>query len=129
MKIEGEAVPDFLDRVLDALETLLEEDPPGSVEDRSLFALALSEITTNVIEHSAPADAVQVTVELCASPVALQATVSDTAPPVSLDLGSTTMPGADLESGRGLALARAVLSDFSHEARTAGNVWHLRREL
>jgi serine/threonine-protein kinase RsbW len=37
------------------------------------------------------------------------------------------MPGADAESGRGLALALAALDELRHETDD-GNVWILRRE-
>ncbi|GAB3818123.1 hypothetical protein GCM10028820_19840 [Tessaracoccus terricola] len=124
--IEGGATLALLDEVLDALETLLAGAAVGSDEDRNFFMLAVSEVVTNVIQHGPDVPQPHVVVELSADPSALRATVSDDAPPAQIPWGEGATDELS-DSGRGLAIARAVLTELSHVATTAGNVWRLAR--
>ncbi|MFK0074381.1 ATP-binding protein [Arthrobacter woluwensis] len=124
---EGEASPGFVDEVLDALETLWLGTPSVPAEDRTLFMLAVSEVTTNIVQHSEPG--VRVHVRLSADEGQLRAVVRDTAPAVALDLESAELPDAESESGRGLALTLAVLDEFRHDGTEDGNLWTLRRAI
>ena len=125
--VDGPAELAFVDRVLDAVQSLGEELQNDFEQDRTLFMLAVSEITTNIVMHNE--GEVSVRVELDASPQELRAVIRDTAPPADVDVDDVRLPGADAESGRGLALAHAVLDGLRHESGPEGNTWTLWRTL
>jgi len=124
--VAGPAELSLVDDVHEALESLWEQAPGVGDEDRMLFALAVSEVATNVVEHAEGAAPAQVTVTLTVDDAALTAVLTDDADPALIRLGEVSMPGADAESGRGLALALATLDELIHEPE-GGNVWRLRR--
>ncbi len=131
--VAGLAGPAFVEHVLDALDALWESAPHVAPEDRTLFALAVSEVSTNIATHAdAPGEpdvgiTVEVDIEVGADD--LVATFVDTADPARIDWDAVTMPDVDSESGRGLALSTAVLDDFEHSGDATGNTWVLRRRL
>lgn len=127
--LDGPARLALVDEVLDALDRTWGDAPHVSEEDRTLFALAVSEVATNMVQHGEGPVDVTVTVDIRISGDALSATLVDTAPPASIDWHGVAMPGEESESGRGLALAQAVLDDFSHDYDHLGNTWTLRRRL
>ncbi|SDL42469.1 ATP-binding protein [Tessaracoccus oleiagri] len=126
--VTGECDLAILEEVLDALDRLWDEAPPGADEHRYLFALAVSEILTNVIQHN-PGPSFALRVELGMGGDALHATIDDGAPPAEVAIEGAGMPDVDSESGRGLALAEAVLDELRHERTASGNRWTLRRGL
>lgn len=125
--LEGSADLDFVDLILDAIESLWESAGYVPDKDRTLFMLAVSEIATNIALHSG--DSVTMRVKLNAGMDELEAIIQDTAPPVAIDWGSVTQPDPEAESGRGLDLARSVLDELQHEADSQGNTWTLVRVL
>lgn len=127
-RVSGMVDADFPDRVLDALTALWSSGPPLPDEDRELFALAVSEIASNIVEHARAREAVHVTLTLTVSENMLEGVFTDTADPALIDLSAVQMPDWDAESGRGLALALATLDELIHETHD-GNTWRLRRAL
>jgi serine/threonine-protein kinase RsbW len=127
--IDGPAGLALVDRVLDALDALWAQTPDVPEDDRSLFTLAVSEVTTNMVQHGVTTTPVTLAVDIVASSDELRATLVDTAPPASIDWHGVSMPDAESESGRGLALAQAVLDEFRHTYDDRGNTWVLRRRL
>ena len=115
--VDGPAELAFVDRVLDAVQSLGTELQSGFEQDRTLFMLAVSEITTNIVMHNEGEASVRV--ELDASPQELR----------DVDIDDVRLPGPDAESGRGLALAHAVLDGLRHESGPEGNTWTLWRTL
>ncbi len=103
------------------------DDPSVGDEDRSLFLLAVSEVTTNIVTHGGPGATLTLDVGIHAED--LRARIDDTAPPALIDWNSVSLPSEEAVSGRGLAIAVAVLDELSHEATETGNVWLLRRSL
>ncbi|WP_203581505.1 ATP-binding protein [Microbacterium hibisci] len=126
VRLEGLADATLIDRVHEALDELLAHTAGMDDEDATLFRLAVSEVATNVVAHALAREPVHVTVELGADDDSLSAVFTDTADPALIDLHTVSMPGADAESGRGLAIALAALDELQHET-DAGNVWRLRR--
>jgi len=124
--IEGPADLHLVDAVHAALESLWSAVPDVSEEDRMLFALAVSEVATNVVEHAQGPDHPEVTIRLEVDAGALTAVLTDDADPALIRLDQVSMPGAEAESGRGLALALAALDELVHEPGQ-GNTWRLRR--
>lgn len=128
-RIDGPAGLATVDRVLDELEDLWSSASHVPTEDRTLFTLAVSEVTTNIVQHSAEDSPVKLSVEIRSTPDDLTAVIRDSAPPAGIDWHAIAMPDEDSESGRGLALAQAALDDFSHRFDDDGNTWTLRRRL
>ena len=126
-EVTGPAELALVDAVHDALDQIWRDVPGVTDEDRMLFALAVSEVATNVVEHAAGDERPTVSIRLSADDTELVAVMSDDADPALIRLDEVTMPGADAESGRGLALALAALDELRHETDD-GNVWILRRE-
>lgn len=124
--VDGRAEPAFIDAVHDAMERLWAAVPGIGDEDRDMFALAVSEIVTNVVEHASGRESISVTAQVSATARDLCAVLTDDAHPALIDLEAVSMPGVDAESGRGLALALASLDELIHEPG-AGNKWRLLR--
>lgn len=127
-RVAGVADAAFLDAAHAALDAAWLAVPSVDDEDRMLFGLAVAEVAANIIEHGTaagggPPDA---TLELEVTDDELRACFRDTARIVDLDVDAARMPDADAESGRGLALTRAALHEFRHEA-SDGNLWLLLR--
>lgn len=119
----------LVDSVLDALEVAWSDAPHVPEQDRTLFTLAVSEVATNMVQHGGGPHDVTLRVDIRISKDDLAATLTDTAPPASIEWHGVAMPGEDSESGRGLALARTVLDEFAHAFDHRGNTWTLRRRL
>lgn len=128
-RIDGPAGLATVDRALDELDALWRSAPYVPTEDRTLFTLAVTEVTTNIVQHSVEDPPVTLSVEIRSSADDLSAVIRDSAPPAGIDWHAITMPDEDSESGRGLALAQAVLDDFDHTFDEQGNTWTLRRRL
>ncbi|PRI10366.1 ATP-binding protein [Leucobacter massiliensis] len=151
LRLRGAAELSFVDRALDALDGLWAASPELPARERTLFALAVAETLTNIVEHGSGGGAARagsgepeveirlsVELDLGAVPRELRATIRDSAAPAAIDWGSVAMPGGEAESGRGLALARSVLDEFRHEPAAAsapgaeaprGNTWVLGKRL
>jgi serine/threonine-protein kinase RsbW len=130
-RVIGQATPALVDEVLDALDALWTEAPHVASEDGILFTLAVSEVTTNIVQHAEAFAHAEISVDVALRVTAdeLLATIVDTAHPASIDWENVSMPAQDSESGRGLAIATAALDDFEHSGGGAGNTWVLRRRI
>jgi serine/threonine-protein kinase RsbW len=128
-RLSGPAGLATVEEILDTLEGLWPELPDVPAEDRTLFTLAVSEIATNMVQHGEVTASRTLSVEIVLSADELRAVLVDTAPPASIDWHGVAMPDVDSESGRGLALARTVLDEFSHTYDDRGNTWVLVRRV
>ncbi|WP_431805893.1 ATP-binding protein [Microbacterium paraoxydans] len=126
--VDGPAGLALVDSALDALDRLWADGPEIPAEDQVLFALAVSEVTTNIAQHNERTDVV-FSVDVRVSPEELRAYIRDTAPPAPIDWDTVAMPGEDSESGRGLALSQAALDEFRHVPGDTGNTWVLVRRV
>lgn len=124
--VAGLADAGFPGRVLDALDGLWASAPTVAAEDRELFALAVSEIATNVVTHARAREPIHIEVTLRVGEDVVEAVFADDGDPALIDLSKVDMPSWDAESGRGLALALAALDELTHETAD-GNTWRLRR--
>ncbi|KJQ55423.1 ATP-binding protein [Microbacterium sp. SA39] len=129
IQLDGPARLALVDSVLDALDAAWADAPDVPDEDRTLFTLAVSEVATNMVQHSDGPTQVTVRIGIRLASDALTATLVDTAPPASIDWHGVAMPDENSESGRGLALARSVLDEFTHTYDENGNTWWLCRRL
>lgn len=127
----GPARAETVEAVHDDLDSLWAEADFVPEPDRHAFTLAVLEAAANVVDHAVPArgTTLELAVDVTAAPCRLEATVSEIgAAPAALDLAAA--PGAEdlAESGRGLALIRALVSTVVFERHGGTNVWELRRE-
>lgn len=126
--VDGPAGLALVDHALDELDRLWSRAPEVPAADQVLFALALSEVTTNIAQHNERADVV-LSVDVRVTADELRAYVRDTAPPAPIDWDAVSMPGEEAESGRGLALSQAALDEFTHTVTDLGNTWVLVRRV
>lgn len=123
---EGLAVPEELGRVHDLLEQAAAEHPEVPAMDLTLFETAVIEIANNVVEHGRPAGEVEWRLTLKVGKEAIEAELYDNGMEFTPS-GPAVMPDADVESGRGLAIAEAVLDGMEVERSERGNHWRLMR--
>jgi serine/threonine-protein kinase RsbW len=116
------------EETLDVIGAMLEElwfsndYVPGAV--RTEMEIAVGEICANIIEHAAKAGPVRLRMEVRVLPDKIHVSFVDDGPPAHVDVTAAVMPDHMAESGRGLALARAVL-DRLHYRRSIVNHWTL----
>ena len=127
LSFQGPAEQRFVDGIVEAVTLFLTNSPQATEEDRMLFALAMSEIMTNVVQHGGEHASMRLDFELHED--SLRARVTDSAASTVIDWSAVAMPDEHAESGRGLALALTVLDDLRHEPTEIGNTWWLRRNL
>ncbi len=115
-------------RTLDQVGTALDrtwcshDHVPDTV--RMQMAIAVGEISANIVEHAAQDGPVRLRMLLRVLPDQVHVCFVDGGRPAVVDIGQAAMPDHMAESGRGLALARAVL-DRLHYERSFANHWTL----
>ena len=131
--LRADGVPESLELVHDLLDEVWESEAGIGLMERIRFETALIEVASNIIEHSKPAssDPIRFRLELECSPERLYAEFHDNAKPAGIDLSAAPLQ-EDLSSldnisstGRGLALAKVALDEFSYAKLVAGNKWTL----
>ncbi len=123
------AVPEAIEAVHEELDTLWDEASFVPDMDRMTFATAVIEAASNVVQHAVPASAepVELGVEICVEQCSLEARVSahGAVSPGTLDAGANMPDDDDAESGRGLALIRALVTTVTFSRQEGTNVWTL----
>jgi serine/threonine-protein kinase RsbW len=121
------ADPEAIERVHALFEELAVRRADVPADRRGAFELAVVEVVTNVIRHSAEGTRARVELEVGHTPNGLRAVVVDDAEPADIDAADASMPDPDdlHESGRGLALIALLVDEFTHEPLTHGNRWTL----
>jgi serine/threonine-protein kinase RsbW len=91
---------------------------------RTQVGIAVGEIGANIIEHAAQEGPVRLRFEVLVLRDEVRVFFTDHGSPAQIDLPGAAMPDQMAESGRGLALARAVLDRLSY-TRSWANHWLL----
>ncbi len=91
---------------------------------RTQVAIAVGEIGANIIEHAAQGGPVRLRFEVLVLRDEVRVFFTDHGSPAQIDLTSAAMPEQMAESGRGLALANAVLHRLDY-IRGWANHWLL----
>jgi len=128
--VRGPATVAIVDHVQDELGRVWEAADVISPDDRLPFELAVVEVVTNAVKHavSPSGDDVELDLEVEVRQDLLLARLFELgARPVSLPEGAGTMPSPESEAGRGLALARQLLTTITCERRDGANLWTLTR--
>lgn len=126
--LEGFAVPDQLDAVHSLLAQAASEHPDLDPMDVMLFETAVIEIANNVVEYGRPEGAVRWKFTIRVREDEIEAELDDTGQTFTPAQGSA-MPGEDAESGRGLAIAEAVLDQIEFKRMGDTNHWRMVRRL
>ncbi|HKU12179.1 ATP-binding protein [Sinomonas sp.] len=128
--VRGRATVMIVDDVQDELGRVWQTADVISADDRLPFELAVVEVVTNAVKHakSPSGDDIELDLELEVRPDLLLARLFELgAQPVILPENAGSMPDPDSEAGRGLALARQLLTTITCERRDGANVWTLTR--
>jgi serine/threonine-protein kinase RsbW len=120
--------PDDIELVHDLLDSLFGERADVGARDRMEFETALVELVSNVIQHAVSTTAVLCRLVVTVDDEALRAELVDTADPPGVDAGPREMPDAFAESGRGIALIQALVTDFVYERTSSRNLWSIRKD-
>ncbi len=98
--------------------------------DRMTFATAVIEAAANIVHHALPVaeKPVEIDVDISVRPARLIARVSafNAREPFADDM-QASMPDAEAESGRGLALIEALVTTVTFERQDGTNTWILTR--
>lgn len=123
--LQTTAGPDTLVDIEGALERTWSAHPHVPPLVRMHIGIAAGEIGANIIEHAAQERPVRLRMEVQVLRDEVRVAFLDDGPPADVDLGAATvMPDHMAESGRGLALAHAVLDRLWYH-RNAFNHWLL----
>jgi len=91
---------------------------------RLQVGIAVGEIGANIVEHTAPGESVPMRMAVHVLSDQVKVEFTHGGPPPAVDLEAARMPDVMAESGRGLAMARAVLEKL-HFHRHTHNHWML----
>ncbi|MFF5793280.1 ATP-binding protein [Paeniglutamicibacter sp. NPDC012692] len=126
-----QALPAAIEAIHDLLEELWDDAPFVPDMDRMTFATAVIEAATNIVLHAVPEspDPVELGIEIGVRAQSLRAEISafGAADP-QLGTEAKGMPGPEAESGRGLALIRALVTTVTFVRQDGTNTWVLSRD-
>lgn len=125
--LEAEALPPAIPDVHDLMDRLWAGLPAVPESDRLRFATAVAEVAANIVEHAARAAPTRMRLVLSGGPERVSAQFEDDGLPYE----PTAAPDADpmAESGRGLAMARALADEVVYERVGSVNRWRVVRRL
>ena len=126
--LEGFALPDQLDALHTLLAQAATEHPGLDPMDVMLFETAIMEIANNVIKHGQPQGEVRWRFTIRVREHDIEAELDDTGQAFT-PVQNKAMPGEDAESGRGLAIAEALLDQIEFERMGDVNHWRMARRL
>jgi serine/threonine-protein kinase RsbW len=113
-----------LDEICTMLERMWSAHDHVPVPVRTQVGIAVGEIGANIIEHASRGTPVRLRFEVLVLPDEVRVFFTDHGSPARIDLTSAAMPDQMAESGRGLALANAVLHRLDY-IRGWANHWLL----
>lgn len=130
---QGPPIPATIDEIHADLDRLWEKASFVPEMDQMAFTTAVIEAASNVVQHATPSPdtQLQLGVDITIWPRRLQAKVSEIgAAPSRPDLDGASSRDHDIEAetGRGLALIRALVSTVTFERHGDTNVWTLCRD-
>jgi serine/threonine-protein kinase RsbW len=127
--LDGLAVPESMALLHDLLDRVRSDRPELDADALSMFETAVVEIHGNVVQHGRPKGEVLYSFALDVLDDRLVGVLTDNgaAAPDLSEAG--TLPDAESESGRGLWLAQAALSDLRLDRVDGRNRWTMTRLL
>ncbi len=131
LSFRDQAIPESIEAVHGLLDELWADAPFVPDMDRMTFATAVIEAASNIVQHALPEfpTPVDLGVEISVWTHSLRAEISAFgATDPKLDTEANAMPGPEAESGRGLALIRALVSTVTFARQDGTNTWVLSRD-
>lgn len=116
--------PETLDAIQVSLDGFfaVHRHVPGMV--RLDLSIAAAEIGANIIEHSGAGQTIHLRMTIGLFPDEVRIDFIDDGVPAEMKLDAAALPEDDAESGRGLTIAQAVLSELTYH-RDSVNHWTL----
>ena len=127
--LSGRADIEWLAALHRLVERVGHDHPELRPSDLAKMETAIIEVIGNVVEHGTPPGAIGYEFSLEVADDRLQALLLETGDPVPLRAMDQDQDHELAESGRGLGIARAVLSELRYERRGDLNAWTLTRSL
>ncbi|MFN3707643.1 SpoIIE family protein phosphatase [Microcella sp.] len=123
------APPDTVDTVHDLLDELWPSVPNVSPRDRMALDTAIIELAANVIQHANRGKSISATLTVIAFRDRIEVTLSDSGEIGEVDIEGRSMPAPEslAESGRGIALMKALVDTIEHRRVDGFNHWTLVR--
>ena len=126
----GSSNEDAIEAIHNELDSLWDDASFVPDMDRMTFATAVIEAAANIVQHALPVaeKPVEIDVDISVRPARLIARVSavNAREPFADDM-QASMPDAEAESGRGLALIEALVTTVTFERQDGTNTWILTR--
>ena len=126
----GPSNDDAIEAIHNELDSLWDDASFVPDMDRMTFATAVIEAAANIVQHALPEaeKPVEIDVDISVRPARLIARVSafNAREPFADDM-QASMPDAEAESGRGLALIEALVTTVTFERQDGTNTWILTR--
>ncbi|MDI2022738.1 ATP-binding protein [Paenarthrobacter nicotinovorans] len=126
----GPSNEDAIEAIHNELDSLWDDASFVPDMDRMTFATAVIEAAANIVQHALPVaeKPVEIDVDISVRPARLIARVSasNAREPFADDM-QASMPDAEAESGRGLALIEALVTTVTFERQDGTNTWILTR--
>ncbi|BCW12164.1 hypothetical protein NtRootA4_32250 [Arthrobacter sp. NtRootA4] len=126
----GPSTEDAIEAIHNELDSLWDDASFVPDMDRMTFATAVIEAAANIVQHALPVaeKPVEIDVDISVRPARLIARVSafNAREPFADDM-QASMPDAEAESGRGLALIEALVTTVTFERQDGTNTWILTR--
>lgn len=126
----GPSNEDAIEAIHNELDSLWDDASFVPDVDRMTFATAVIEAAANIVQHALPVaeKPVEIDVDISVRPARLIARVSafNAREPFADDM-QASMPDAEAESGRGLALIEALVTTVTFERQDGTNTWILTR--
>lgn len=119
------AEPDFPAEMHRTLEQAWARHPEVPEVTRMELAIATAEVGNNLLNHAGRGQHLQIRMDVWVLGDHVRIEFTDDGLPAEVDLAALRMPDVMAENGRGLALARASLNEFSYARVEDGNRWTL----
>jgi serine/threonine-protein kinase RsbW len=129
MSIEGQADSAGLESIHAVLEQFWSTGPNVEEAWRMMFETALAEIAANMVEHSSVEGRItSLRLRLRAFSDRVEARLQDDGPPVDTQV-DRQLPDEHATRGRGLAIVRSMVDEFSYSREEEMNGWQIVKEL
>lgn len=125
--ISGRVAESGLTELHDLMERVGRENPDLDPTGLVLLETALIEVAGNAVEHGTPPGGLHYRFDLEVSSDGLRGAFTDDGDPVDVPDHTAYPDDVLAESGRGLALARAALTELRYERQGDLNAWFLTR--
>ncbi len=121
--------PDDIFDVHEFLRNVWEEKSSLSETDRYSIETAIIELTSNIFQYSEVAGRIACNIVIEIEDEKVSVTITDNGELAVLELDEHIMPDEFSESGRGIALIRALVDEFTFDTTENKNQWRLSKRI